>query len=46
MKYLQLIEAIALLNKGTLEEKKYIVQSGDVIGKIANEHSMTTAKVA
>ena len=35
-------EAIALLNKGTLEEKKYKVNSGDVLGKIAMAHSMTT----
>lgn len=35
-------EAITFLNKGTLEEKKYIVESGDHIGKIAANHDMTT----
>lgn len=35
-------EAITFLSKGTLEEKKYIVQSGDHIGKIAANHDMTT----
>ncbi len=38
-------QAIALLNKGTLEEKKYKVNSGDVLGKIAMAHSMTTDKL-
>lgn len=38
-------EAVKYLNKGTLEEKKYVVQSGDVLGKIANEHGMPTAKL-
>lgn len=36
-------EALILLNKGTLEEKKYTVKAGDVIGKIANAHDMKTA---
>ena len=38
-------DALALLNKGTIEEKKYTVQSGDIIGKIANSHDMSTAKL-
>ncbi len=38
-------EAIVLLNKGTLEEKKYTVQAGDVVGKIANKHGMATAEL-
>ena len=38
-------EAVQLLNKGTLEEKKYTVQKGDVLGKIANMHGMATAKL-
>ena len=42
-KVLTVEEATALLTKGTLEEKKYIVKSGDVLGKIANGHGMPTA---
>lgn len=38
-------EAIVLLNKGTLEEKKYVVHSGDVLGSIAADHNMTTTKL-
>ena len=38
-------EAMTLLNKGTLEEKKYAVREGDVLGKIANAHQMSTAKL-
>lgn len=38
-------EAVTLLDKGTLEEKKYIVQSGDVLGNIASDHGMTTTKL-
>jgi murein DD-endopeptidase MepM/ murein hydrolase activator NlpD len=38
-------EAVKFLNKGTLEEKKYTVQKGDILGKIANKHNMTTAKL-
>ncbi|MBE1556500.1 M23 family metallopeptidase [Sporosarcina limicola] len=38
-------EALVLLNKGTLDEKKYVVQSGDVLGKIAVTYTMTTAKL-
>lgn len=38
-------EAMTLLNKGTLEEKKYAVKAGDVLGKIANAHNMPTAKL-
>ena len=38
-------EAVTLLNKGTLEEKKYTVKSGDILGKIATDHGMTTAKL-
>ncbi|WP_210471428.1 G5 domain-containing protein [Sporosarcina sp. 6E9] len=38
-------EAVKLLNKGTLEEKEYTVQKGDVLGKIANKHGMATAKL-
>ena len=35
-------EALTLLNKGTLEEKKYAVQAGDVLGTIANAHDMSS----
>lgn len=38
-------EATNFLNKGSLEEKKYTVQSGDVLGTIANNNGMTTAKL-
>lgn len=38
-------EAIDVLNKGTLNEKKYEVQSGDVLGKIASKHDMTTKEL-
>ena len=38
-------EAVQLLTKGTLEEKEYTVQKGDVLGKIANKHGMATAKL-
>ena len=38
-------EAVQLLTKGTLEEKEYTVQKGDVLGKIANRHGMATAKL-
>ncbi|MDS9471853.1 peptidoglycan DD-metalloendopeptidase family protein [Sporosarcina pasteurii] len=38
-------EALKLLNKGTLEEKKYTVQSGDVLGKIASKHDMSVQKL-
>ncbi|WHT48723.1 M23 family metallopeptidase [Sporosarcina thermotolerans] len=38
-------EIVTLLNKGTLEDKKYEVQAGDVLGKIASAHNMTTAKL-
>ncbi|WP_252504953.1 M23 family metallopeptidase [Sporosarcina sp. Marseille-Q4943] len=38
-------EAITLLNKGTLEEKKYVIQQGDVLGKVASAHNMSTVKL-
>lgn len=34
-------EAVQFLLKGTLEEKKYTVKKGDVLGTIANSHGMT-----
>ncbi|HEY4552459.1 MAG TPA: M23 family metallopeptidase [Bacillaceae bacterium] len=38
-------EAVNMLLKGTLEEKKYKVQEGDVLGKIAAAHSMTSEQL-
>ncbi len=38
-------EAVTLLNKGTLEQKKYSVKSGDVLGTIAAKHHMATAQL-
>jgi murein DD-endopeptidase MepM/ murein hydrolase activator NlpD/CBS domain-containing protein len=37
--------AIAFLQKGTLEEKKYAVQEGDVLGSIANSHDLKLAEL-
>lgn len=36
-------EAVTFLQRGTLEEKKYSVQEGDVLGTIAEKNGMTTA---
>ena len=33
-------EAVTLLQKGTLEEKKYSVQEGDVLGSVANDNGL------
>ncbi|MBP3039242.1 M23 family metallopeptidase [Bacillaceae bacterium Marseille-Q3522] len=33
-------QAVSLLKKGTLEEKKYKVKEGDVLGKIANDYGL------
>ena len=38
-------EAMTLLKKGTLEEKKYAVREGDVLGKIASAYNMSTEKL-
>lgn len=35
--------AIAFLQKGTIEEQKYKVQEGDVLGSIANDHQLKLA---
>ncbi len=37
-------EAVTFLQKGTLEEKKYIVQEGDVLGTIANNHGLNISR--
>ncbi|RSD22306.1 M23 family metallopeptidase [Mesobacillus subterraneus] len=39
-KILTVEEAVQLLKKGTLEEKKYQVKEGDVLGNIANSHDL------
>lgn len=39
-KLLTTSEAVDYLLKGTLEEKKYKVKEGDVLGQIANDHDM------
>ncbi|QOR66640.1 M23 family metallopeptidase [Cytobacillus suaedae] len=38
-------DAVKLLQKGTLEEKKYHVQEGDVLGSIAIAHNLSTAEL-
>ncbi|MCA1065609.1 M23 family metallopeptidase [Rossellomorea sp. AcN35-11] len=38
-------EAAEFLKKGTLEEKAYKVQEGDVLGTIAEDHQLTTGKL-
>ncbi|RDU37944.1 peptidase M23 [Neobacillus piezotolerans] len=38
-------KALKFLQKGTLEEKKYIVKEGDVLGSIAGEANLTTAQL-
>lgn len=42
---LTVTEAVEVLNKGSINNKKYAVQSGDVLGKIANKHNMTTQEL-
>ena len=38
-------EAVRLLQKGTLEEKKYAVKEGDVLGGIAIAHNLSTKEL-
>ena len=38
-------EAVTILNKGTLEEKKHKIASGDVLGSIANKYDLTTKEL-
>lgn len=38
-------KAVDFLLKGTLEEKKYKVQEGDVLGSIAQKHDLTSGKL-
>ncbi|WLR55159.1 M23 family metallopeptidase [Mesobacillus subterraneus] len=42
---LSVLEAVQLLKKGTLEEQKYQVKEGDVLGSIANDHDLTLAQL-
>ncbi|MEH7382019.1 M23 family metallopeptidase [Bacillus sp. JJ1533] len=38
-------DTVTLLQKGTLEEKKYQVKEGDVLGSIAVDHDLTTSQL-
>ncbi|WP_282155254.1 peptidoglycan DD-metalloendopeptidase family protein [Cytobacillus gottheilii] len=38
-------EAVTLLKKGTLEDKKYTVKEGDVLGSIAGAYDLTTKQL-
>ncbi|MBT2692208.1 M23 family metallopeptidase [Bacillus sp. ISL-55] len=38
-------EAVQILKKGTLEEQKYQVRDGDVLGSIANSHNLKLAEL-
>lgn len=38
-------DTVTLLQKGTLEEKKYQVKEGDVLGSIAVDHDLATAEL-
>jgi len=38
-------DTVTLLQKGTLEEKKYEVQEGDVLGSIAGDHNLKIAEL-
>jgi len=38
-------EAVTFLQKGTLEEKKYVIQKGDVLEIIAHDHHMKMADI-
>ncbi|MFJ5759553.1 peptidoglycan DD-metalloendopeptidase family protein [Neobacillus sp. NPDC093182] len=42
-KIMSVEEAVTFLQKGTLEEKKYVAQPGDVLGTIANNHGLSLA---
>lgn len=44
-KILSVTEAVKYILKGTLEEKKYKVQEGDVLGSIANDHNLTLDQI-
>jgi murein DD-endopeptidase MepM/ murein hydrolase activator NlpD len=42
-KLLTVDEAVTYLSKGALEEQKYLVQEGDVLGSIASKHDLSLA---
>ncbi|WP_107841897.1 M23 family metallopeptidase [Metasolibacillus meyeri] len=42
---LKVEEAVQFLQTGMLEQQKYAIQSGDVLGSIAKEHGLTTAEL-
>ncbi|MHC0039352.1 peptidoglycan DD-metalloendopeptidase family protein [Pseudoneobacillus sp. C159] len=44
-KILTVVEAVKLIRKGTLEEKKYLVQEGDVLGSIAMDHNLSLEQI-
>lgn len=44
-KVLSVKEALELLKKGTLEEQKYQVKEGDVLGSIASDHNLELAQL-
>ena len=44
-KILSVDEAVKLLEKGTLKEKKYKVKEGDVLGSIAEDHNLSTSEL-
>lgn len=44
-KILSIEDAVKLFKKGTLEEKKYKVQPGDVLGTIADSHQLSLKKL-
>ncbi|MBT2638723.1 MULTISPECIES: M23 family metallopeptidase [unclassified Bacillus (in: firmicutes)] len=44
-KVLSVEEAVQLFKKGTLEEQKYQVKEGDVLGSIANSHNLQLAEL-
>jgi murein DD-endopeptidase MepM/ murein hydrolase activator NlpD len=44
-KILSIPEAVKFIRKGTLEEKKYKVQEGDVLGSIANDHNLSLEQI-
>lgn len=44
-KILSVEDAVKLLEKGTLEEKKYTVREGEVLGSIAQKHQLSTAEL-
>jgi murein DD-endopeptidase MepM/ murein hydrolase activator NlpD len=38
-------EAVTFLQKGTLEEQKYVIKEGDVLEMIAQDHDLTLAEI-